>query len=368
MPAMHFHSGLDFWIVSLSLLDSLKTYEFGNALPRPTIPAEDGSQFMSMSFPRRISRLPFAISLFLVLAGSVATSASTSGKRLAANPLSFSFGNIQVGNSLTQHETLTNSGNSTVTISQTTVTGAGFSLYGLSLPLRLNRGQSITFSILFTPRIGGSTSGGIAIVSNASNPRLTIALSGNGIPAGQLTSSAPALNFGSVTVGTSKTLTAILTATGSSAILSSATSTSPEFILGGISLPKTIAAGQSVSLTLTFTPRASGTASGIISLASNAANTPTIETLTGSGAATLAHSVSLSWTSSPSAVVGYNLYRGAKSGGPYARVNPVLNASTSYTDNSVQAGTTYYYVSTAVNGSGTESTYSNQLQAVIPSP
>ena len=28
VPAMHFHSGLDFWIVSLSLLDSLKTYEF----------------------------------------------------------------------------------------------------------------------------------------------------------------------------------------------------------------------------------------------------------------------------------------------------------------------------------------------------
>jgi hypothetical protein len=243
--------------VSLSLLDCLKTHEFGNALPSPTIPAEDGSQFMSMSFPRRISRLPivvFAISLFLILAGSVATSASTSGRRLAANPLSVSFGNIQVGNSLTQHETLTNSGYSTVTISQTTVTGEGFSLYGLSLPLRLNRGQSITFSILFTPKVGGSKSGGIAIVSNASNPSLTIALFGNGIPAGQLTSSAPALNFGSVTVGTSKTLTATLTATGSSATLSSATSNSAEFILGGISLPKTIAAGQSVSLTLTFTP------------------------------------------------------------------------------------------------------------------
>ena len=101
-------------------------------------------------------------------------------------------------------------------------------------------------------------------------------------------------------------------------LLSSATTNSPEFILGGISLPKTIAAGQSVSLTLTFTPRAGGTASGIISLASNAANTPTIETLTGLGSAAPAHSVSLSWTSSSSAVVGYNLYRGAKSGGPYS--------------------------------------------------
>ena len=52
----------------------------------------------------------------------------------------------------------------------------------------------------------------------------------------------------------------------------------------------------------------------------------------------------------------------------HAKVNPVLNASTSYTDNSVQSGTTYYYVSTAVDRSGIESMYSNQRQAVIPSP
>ncbi len=324
-----------------------------------------------MFCPQRFSRLPivvFTVSFFVILATSAASSSSTSGKRLAANPMSVGFGNIQVGNSLAQYETLTNSGSSTVTISQATVTGVGFSLSSLRLPLNLNKGQSVTFSLHFTPRVGGNASGRIAIVSNASTPDLSIALSGNGIPAGRITSSATALNFGSVTVGTSKTLTATLTATGSSVILSSATSNSPEFGLGGISLPKTIAAGQSASLTLTFTPRTSGTASGIISLASNATNTPTIETLTGSGTATPTHSVSLSWSSSPSAVVGYNLYRGAKSGGPYTKINPVLNATTSYTDNSVQAGTTYYYVSTAVDGSGIESVYSSQQQAVIPSP
>ena len=320
---------------------------------------------------QRFSRLPiiaFTISFFVILATSAASSSSTSGNLLAANPMSVSFGNIQVGNSVAQYETLTNSGSSTVTISQATVTGAGFSFSSLRLPLSLNKRQSVTFSILFTPRVGGNASGRIAIVSNASNPDLSIALSGNGIPAGQITSSATALNFGSVTVGTSKTLTAALTATGSSVTLSSATSNSPEFSLGGISLPKTIAPGQSVPITLTFTPRASGTASGIISLASNAANTPTMETLAGSGTATATHSVSLSWSSSPSAVVGYNLYRGARSGGPYTKINPVLNATTSYTDNSVQAGTTYYYVSTAVDGSGIESMYSNQQQTVIPSP
>jgi len=65
-------------------------------------------------------------------------------------------------------------------------------------------------------------------------------------------------------------------------------------------------------------------------------------------------------------VVGYNVYRGTTSGGPYAKVNSSRDPSTLYTDNTVQNGQTYYYVSTAVNSDGAESGYSNQLQMVIP--
>ena len=329
-----------------------------------------------MSSPYVVFRLPLVASiipLFLVLGARVATSAPLPGtnskhRRLTASPSSLSFGSIQLGSSQIQYETLTNSGNSTVTISQATVTGAGFGWSGLALPLSLNKGQSVTFSALFAPKTGGSASGAITVVSNASNPNLTIALAGAGISAGRLTSSASALNFGIVTVGTSKSLTTTLTATASSVTVSSATSTSAEFRLTGLSLPKTIAAGQSASFALTFTPQSSGAASGSISLASNASNTPTVETLTGSGTATPSHSVSLDWTSSTSAVVGYNVYRSVTSGGPYTKINPALDASTSYLDSSVQGGKTYYYVSTAVDTKGVESVRSSQLQAVIPSP
>jgi fibronectin type 3 domain-containing protein len=34
----------------------------------------------------------------------------------------------------------------------------------------------------------------------------------------------------------------------------------------------------------------------------------------------------------------------------------------------VQAGQTYYYVTTAVDGTGLESPYSNQVKTIIPSP
>jgi fibronectin type 3 domain-containing protein len=67
-------------------------------------------------------------------------------------------------------------------------------------------------------------------------------------------------------------------------------------------------------------------------------------------------------------VVGYYVYRGTVNGGPYSKLNSTPAPSTNYTDATVQSGVTYYYVVTAVDGSGMESAYSNQSTAVIPTP
>jgi hypothetical protein len=45
-----------------------------------------------------------------------------------------------------------------------------------------------------------------------------------------------------------------------------------------------------------------------------------------------------------------------------------LLSGTSFSDNQVQAGHTYFYVATAINGSNSESGYSSQAQAIVPSP
>ena len=100
--------------------------------------------------------------------------------------------------------------------------------------------------------------------------------------------------------------------------------------------------------------------------ASNATNSPTTETLTGNGTQQSQHTVALAWDASTSQVVGYNVYRGIASGGPYTKLTTSVDASTSYTDSSVQSGQTYYYVTTAVNSSNVESAYSNQATAAIP--
>ncbi len=175
-------------------------------------------------------------------------------------------------------------------------------------------------------------------------------------------------SFGNVLVGSSSTLPVLVKNTGTaSANLSAMTETGTGFSVSGLSLPYTLAAGQSMSFSVTFAPKTAGSVSGSVTITSNAADSPTVETLSGTG--TNAHSVSLSWTASTSTnISGYNVYRSSASGGPYTKVNGSLITGTSYTDTTVQAGQTYYYVATAVNSSSVESSYSNQAQATVPSP
>jgi Abnormal spindle-like microcephaly-assoc'd, ASPM-SPD-2-Hydin len=286
---------------------------------------------------------------------------------LSANPISLSFGSVATGSTQTLSQTLTNSGGSALTISQITPSGAGFGVSGMNTPMTLNPSQSLTFSVTFAPTSAGTATGTLSISSSASNSPTSVALSGTGTVSGQLTLSPSTINFGSVTVGTSVSQTGTLTASGSSVTISSLWGNSSEFTVSGITLPRTIAAGSSASFNVIFAPTASGTTSASLGFVSDASGSPTLQTLTGTGLAPVQHSVALTWNPSTSnTVMGYNLYRGTSSGGPYTKMNSALNPGTSDTDATVQSGKTYYYVVTAVDSNGAESVFSNQAQAVIP--
>ncbi len=343
-----------------------------NGLPLPLTLGPGQSQTFSLTFAptsagSAVGNLAIASNasnptLAVPLSGTGVTPGS-----LTATASSLSFGGVQVGHSQTLSETLTNSGGSSLSVTQANVTGTGFSVTGLSLPLTLVAGQSFTFGAVFTPTSAGSVSGKIAVVSNGSNPNLAISMSGSGALTGQLTVSPALLSFGSVVVGQSKSLTATLNATGSSVTISSVATGTSEFVLSGQSFPLSIAAGSSATITVTFTPQASGTALDSASFTSNAANTP-VEALTGNGTAPPQHSVDLTWNPSPSAVNGYNIYRSGTSGGPYSQINSTIDSATSYIDNTVAAGNTYFYVTTAVDANGVESVNSNQVKTAIPTP
>ena len=181
----------------------------------------------------------------------------------------------------------------------------------------------------------------------------------------QISENPTSSDFGNIVLGSNSILPVILTNTGTSSLtISQATVTGAGFSISGLPLPLTLAAGNNTGFSVTFAPTAAGSVSGNVSIVSNATNSPTVELLSGAGI----HAVSLAWNASTSQVAGYNVYRGTVSGGPYTKLNSLLVSGLVYTDTNVQAGTTYYYVATAVDSGSHESAYSNQSQAAVPSP
>ncbi len=207
---------------------------------------------------------------------------------LASNLASLAFGNVTVGKTQSLPAKMTNSGSSSITISQVGISGTGFALGGMRAPLTLAAGQSMDFSVTFSPSNSGTANGNVTINSDASNSTLTIPVSGTGtaVAAGFLTTSSTDLNFGSVTVGSNQSLSTIITNTGDATVTISQVGLSGAgFIVNGIATPLTLAAGQSTSLDAKFAPVTTGTATGSITIASDASNPTLTVTLSGTGTA-----------------------------------------------------------------------------------
>ncbi|MGB7896002.1 MAG: choice-of-anchor D domain-containing protein [Candidatus Sulfotelmatobacter sp.] len=293
---------------------------------------------------------------------------------LGSSPTSLAFGSVQVGNNQALAETVSNTGGSSLTLSQVGISGTGFTLSGITTPVTLTPGQSASFSVSFTPQSASSASGSLTITSNASNPTLTIPVSGTGTAAaGQLTANPSTLALGSVVVGTSGTASGSLNAIAANVTVTAASTNNSQFTVGGLALPITIPAGQSAPFTVTFSPPVAGAASATLTFTSNAQPATATETLTGTGTPAPAHTVSLSWSASSSSdISGYNIYRAVytSSCGSYSKINgSTLDTVTTYSDSSVTDGANYCYATTAVNSSNEESGYSNVVSDVqIPSP
>jgi hypothetical protein len=302
--------------------------------------------------------------LALALSLSSLTPVRAWAQRLQCEPCRHAFGKVEVGSSRSFSIQLTNTGTKYLHILTKSKQGSEFRYGYFPLPITLRPGKTIQVPIVFKPTAVGHVTGTLRLVSTALDKSLSIPVEGTGSPG--LTVSPSKLDFGNVTVGQSATLSATLAASNGDVTISSDQVTSPEFSLHGLSLPVTILSGHSIQARIRFTPKQSGTAPAKAGYFSNAVVSPGVEQLTGTGVAPSAHSASLTWQETDPSVVGYNIYRGKMHGGPYQQINTTLEASTNYTDYTVAAGYTYYYVTTAVDGAGHQSAYSNETNAVIP--
>jgi len=233
----------------------------------------------------------------------------------------------------------------------TTISGAMSSTY--ATPPETTSDSGAQFSVTVSNSTGYAASTAATLTVNAA----TLILN----------SSSTALNFGNVNLSTSSSQTVTLTNAGNSNITISNVSVSGAgFYASGISTGLILNPGQAATLTATFTPAATGSVTGQATVASNASNSPDTIALSGAGLAQVNHSVILSWTPSTSAVTCYYSYSSTKSGGPYTKLSATPVQTTTYTDFTVQAGQTYFYVVTSVDARSVESAYSVEISASVP--
>jgi Abnormal spindle-like microcephaly-assoc'd, ASPM-SPD-2-Hydin len=94
---------------------------------------------------------------------------------------SLSFGSVALGKTSTLNVAVKNTGNSPVKISGLNVSGAGFSAAGIAPGLTIHPLATAVLAVELAPKAAGNASGSITITSNASDPRITIALHGGGV-------------------------------------------------------------------------------------------------------------------------------------------------------------------------------------------
>jgi hypothetical protein len=234
----------------------------------------------------------------------------------------------------------------------TAIGGATSSSY--TTPATTSGDSGTQFTVTVTNSVGNTTSNTATLTVTAAATLI-------------LNASQTSLNFSSVNIGSNSILPVVFTNGGNSDVtISNVTITGAGYTASGVSSGQIVKSGQTATLNVTFTPSATGSLPGSAKVTSNATNSPASVTLSGTGVQPVSHSVTLTWTASTSAVSGYNVYRSTVSGGPYTKLNSSLIAATTYTDSTVQASTTYFYVVTSVDSSNVESANSTEVSVTVP--
>ena len=335
---------------------------------------------------------------------SLSASGAPSGTTVSFNPSTIpapgsgsSTMTIAVGSSTatgTYPITVTGNGGGTqqtTTVTLTVTAAPNFTISASPASLSVPQGNQGTSTI--TTTVSGGFNSAISLSNSGMPSGTTVSFNPSTIPAPGSGSSTMTITVGSSTAtgtypitvtgnggGTQQTTTVTLTVTAPVLVSIAVTPVNPSIAAGrqqqftatgtysdGSHQDLTASAAWTSSAPAVATINSIGLASALtvgsttIQATSGSINGSTVLTVTAPP------QVSLGWNASTSQdVAGYNAYRSPISGGPYAKLNSSLISATSYNDQTVQSGSTYYYVTTAVDSQGLESVYSNEAVATVP--
>jgi Abnormal spindle-like microcephaly-assoc'd, ASPM-SPD-2-Hydin len=237
--------------------------------------------------------IPFIFSLLLLaLVVTLPGFSHAATQQLTSSPPLIRFGQVTVGQSVTQPIVLTNSAATSATISGITLNDAQFKVSGIQLPVTLAAGESIPLQVTYAPTEDGYTGGEVTFTSNLTNPRLSLPINGVGAIR-QVVSAAPsAVSFGDVPVGETASLPVVVSCISCAEKITSLLVEGSAFSVSGPALPVTITPKQSVTLHVAFKPGAAGLTAGSVLVHGLGLNIPFTGTGTASGTGKLSISPS----------------------------------------------------------------------------
>jgi len=230
-------------------------------------------------------------------------------------PLSLTFSGQNVGTeSAPQPVTLLNIASVQLSVGSVAVT-SGFKQNNTCLPT-VAALASCTINVSFLPTASGLQTGTLTITDFAGNSPQTVALSGTGVAPGA-SLSATALSFPAQTVSISSSpQTLTLNNTGNGTLTSLLINTTGDFAETN-TCAGSVAPGASCTISVTFTPTATGSRTGTLTLTDNATNSPQSVALSGTGqdfALATSNGTPSSATIVPGQTATYKLIVNAESG------------------------------------------------------
>ena len=222
---------------------------------------------------------------------TVALNGTGTAPAVSLNPTSLDFGAQKVGTtSVAKTVTLTNTGDAVLNISNIFMNdgtpGAGdfkqTNTCRTPSGSSLAPGASCTIDVTFAPSAAGARSGILTITDDAAGSPHAVPVSGTGtVPIVAL--SPTSLTFAGQKVGTTSTAQAVtLTNTGNAALVISSIAVSGDFAQTN-ACGSSLAPGASCAIRVTFTPTATGTRTGTLTVTDDAAGSPHVVQLSGTG-------------------------------------------------------------------------------------
>jgi len=251
-------------------------FEIGNAVPVPLRNAVNGTVPCTVVTNSTLLPTCEGVVAKIALGASASFSMPTT--------VDFSSLDVPVGSTGVVGVNIYNTGITDITISGMTISG-DYSQTNNTCPGSLASATTCSFSISFTPTATGTRTGVLTITDNSPGSPHIIKLTGVvAVPAASLSPSS--LTFSSQAIGsTSSAQTVTLTNSGDATMSLSRIATSGDFAETnscGASLPN----GANCTISVTFTPTASGTRTGTLTIADNAAGSPQTVSLSGTGGTT----------------------------------------------------------------------------------